>query len=286
MKSMHKPGDSNLYGIIGFPLGHTASPAMQNSLFKHYGMSSVYVPVQLPVKQLEDFFSTARFLFRGLNVTVPYKKEVISYVDKLDKHSAAIGSINTIKNEKNILKGYNTDFIGLHHALKKNLSITLKRKNVCILGAGGAASSAVYLALQEGAKSIVIVNRTLKRAIALAAHFKSAGVRIFVASKDTREACDHVHFSEVIINTTSLGLRSKDALPVKKSILKKNQYVFDMIYNPPITKLLANAKEKGCKTANGLDMLVYQGAEAFKIWTGKKPDPAIMRKAAKKMIYQ
>ncbi|MCK5706992.1 MAG: shikimate dehydrogenase [Candidatus Aureabacteria bacterium] len=285
MRSMQISGDFSLYGIVGCPIKHTASPAMHNCLFNHDSIRAVYIPIELKKTQLKIFFETAKFLFSGLNVTVPYKKDVISYIDLLDKHALRMNSVNTVKRENDVLKGYNTDFIGLHKALKGNFSLSLKGKDVCILGAGGAASSALYLALQENARNIVIVNRTLKKAVLLASSFKGTGDKIFTAKKDSRKASDYINGSQIIINATSLGLKKKDPMPLKKKDLTKKQYIFDMIYNPADTKLIASAKEKGCKAANGLDMLLYQGAESYRIWTGKTPDISLMRKAVKKIIY-
>ena len=125
----------------------------------------------------------------------------------------------------------------------------------------------------------------MEKAVSLAGRFKSVKEDIHIAGRNTSEALDFVKQSEIIVNTTSLGLHKRDPLPLKKSWLRKSHLVMDMIYNPRETRFLKAAKECGCRIANGLDMLVYQGAESFRIWTGKKPDPAVMKKAAMKVIY-
>jgi shikimate dehydrogenase len=278
-------GDSSLYGIIGCPVKHTASPAMHNEAFDSFGIHAVYVPMELHPGELKAFFSASRFLLKGFNVTVPFKRDALRYVDKADEHSKQMDSVNTIVNEDGVLKGYNTDFLGLQRSVRKNFGFSLKNRKICIIGAGGAASSALYLAVMEGAESISIVNRTFENARALSVRFKKQGAVIRAAALISPEAKDHVSSSEVVINSTSLGLKRSDPLPVPKNWLKKGQCVMDMIYNPPETNFLKAAAKAGCRTANGLDMLVYQGMQSFKIWTGKTVSYGRMRKAAQKAIF-
>ncbi|MBN1521312.1 MAG: shikimate dehydrogenase [Candidatus Aureabacteria bacterium] len=278
-------GNSSLYGIVGFPLKHTASPAMHNSLFRFFRMPAVYIPIELAPHELKLFFPLIRILFHGVNVTVPHKKAVIPFLDDVDAHSRAMDSVNTIRNSGGVLKGFNTDFIGLRMALRDAFQLKIKGKDVCILGAGGAAASAVYLSLCDGARNIFLINRTFEKALHLAAGFAMKGAGITVVRRDAPEAEECVRRSEIVLQTTSLGLRIKDPLPVEKGWLRSGQFVFDMIYNPPVTRFMKLAKKADCRVAGGIDMLVYQGAESFRIWTGKKPDPAIMKKAVLKVIY-
>lgn len=263
--------ETGLYGIIGNPVSHSMSPIIHNSAFKEKGLNNVYVP--LKVSNIEDFIKEYRKLdFRGYSVTIPHKESILPFLDDIDPTARDIGAINTMVKNNGKLTGYNTDSMAavmdLEHGLKRRHD-TLHNKNVSIIGAGGAAR-AIAFGLKAKGCNITIYNRTLERAEKL--------------SEDVH--CSLKRFEElrnlnadILINTTSVGMFPKtDETPVPKDVLRTGMTVFDAVYNPIETRLLRDAREKGCHTVNGLTMFINQAAEQFRLWTNIEPPVDLMRK--------
>ncbi len=269
--------ETNLYGIIGNPVSHSMSPAIHNAAFIEKGLNSVYVP--LKIANIGSFMKECRKIdFHGFSITIPHKESVLPFLDGIDQTAEKIGAINTLVKQNRKFTGYNTDcmaaVIGLECSLKKN-NDTLNNKKVSIIGAGGAAR-AIAFGLKEKGCDITIFNRTLKRAEKL-----SYDVKCKFASLEEI----HKYDSEILINTTSIGMfPDVDHTPVPKNILKESMVVFDVIYNPIETRLLRNAKEKGCHTVNGLSMFINQAAEQFRLWTNIEPPIELMTKVVKGIL--
>jgi shikimate dehydrogenase len=260
--------------LLGNPLGHSLSPAMHNHVFETLGMDYCYIPVEVNEENLEKvFWGLTRMNVVGFNVTIPHKIRIMQYLDELDPLAATIGAVNTICVKDGKTKGYNTDGEGFIRSLKEETQISPKGKRFFLLGCGGAARAIAMTLAFQGADKIIICNRTSEKAQALA-------FEINEKIRDCAEVAEHAATSQaeflsncdVLINSTNLGMHPKeDVLPIDESLLMPHLTVADIVYNPLTTRLLKSAKAKGCAVVPGLGMLIYQGAAAFKLWTGVEP---------------
>lgn len=249
-------GKTEVYGVIGYPIRHSLSPVFQNEAIKYFSINAVYVPFEVKPEDFERAFLGLKALgVKGVNITLPYKEKALELVDFLDPHAKAIGSLNTIKFTQDGSYGYNTDWIGFLRAVKRLLP-DLKGKRTLVLGAGGSSRAILYALREEGVE-IFLWNRTKDKAYRLCEVFDCQVV------ENLEEVIKKV---ELIINTTSVGLKEDDPPLFDYSLLDSGKKVMDIIYRE--TPLLKAAKEKGCDFQDGLDMLLYQGMESFKIWTG------------------
>ncbi len=260
------------YGIIGWPVSHSLSPAMHNTAFSALGIKAVYGLLPVAPKDLKAAINGIRALgIKGVSVTVPHKENVMEYLDEIDDIAKEIGAVNTIINQDGHLFGTNTDWIGAKNALED--ITTLLNKQAVVVGAGGAARAIVYALVKSGAK-VAIYNRTFSKAEELAKKFGAKAISLDELPKAT---------GDILIQTTNVGLREDKSL-VPKEILPRFEIVMDIVYIPLETRLLREAREAGCKVINGLKMLVYQGVEQFRLWIGKAPPIELMEKAALKML--
>lgn len=259
--------------VIGDPVVHSLSPLIHTAGYKALGIDSEYVFIGTTVtsENLSDFIKEVKVMgVCGVSCTLPHKTAVMAYLDDIDETAKKIGAVNTIVNNTGILKGYNTDWIGVIKPLEKITS--LEGKNVALIGAGGAARAAAYAVTSKGAK-LTIYNRTLEHAEKLSEEFGGVAFSL--------DLIDHIKNEDIIINTTSLGLHPlENETPVPKELINNKQIIFDLVYtkNGP-TKLIGEAKEKGAQTISGIEMLLYQGFEQFKLFTGHDAPEEAMRKA-------
>jgi shikimate dehydrogenase len=274
-------GKTKICGVIGDPVEHTISPAMQNAAFEAMGLDYFYLPFRVESKELENAVQGARAMqMRGLNVTIPHKVAVLAFLDELDNIAENLGAVNTIVNNEGCLKGYNTDASGFYQALI-GAGVNPSGKNITILGAGGAARAVSFVLADRGA-SMTILNRDEGRAEKLADSLMRLFRReVVVGGLQKKNLIKTLDTTEILINTTSVGmLPQSGASPIPVGLIKKGQVVFDIIYNPGKTALLTEAEEAGAKTIGGIEMLVQQGAAAFELWTGRKAPVEVMRRAA------
>ncbi len=260
--------------LLGNPLGHSVSPPMHNRVFESLGMDYCYMPVEVNEENLEKVFSgLIRMNVAGFNVTIPHKIRIMEYLDELDPLAATIGAVNTICVKDGKTKGYNTDGEGFRRSLEEETGISTKGKRFFLLGCGGAARAIAMTLAFQGAEKIIICNRTAAKAQALAAEINDKiGNCAEITEQTTAAQAQALHDSDVLINCTSLGMHPRQGvLPIDKSLLQPHLVVADIVYNPLITRLLMSAKEQGCTILPGLGMLIYQGAAAFKLWTGREP---------------
>ncbi|HUV80693.1 MAG TPA: shikimate dehydrogenase [Candidatus Bathyarchaeia archaeon] len=263
-----------IYGILGDPVAHSLSPVMHNAAFEKLGMDAVYLAFRVSKDELEDAIRGAKSLgIAGLNVTIPLKEKALLFVDA-EEVAKKIGAINTIDFGSGTPVGYNTDGIGSMQVLKETVG-ELKGKKVLIIGAGGAAKAIAFYLDLEGAK-VTLANRTKERAAQLAAKLSNADAIGLDAELKTR-----ISASDILINATSVGMHPhEDATLVNVDMMHQDLVVFDIVYNPPETRLLKEAKRAGVKKiVSGVKMLVYQGAASFKIWTKEEPPIEVMEKA-------
>lgn len=267
------------YGIIGYPVEHSLSPVLHNTAFKALGVDADYQRFPLKEDEIGDFFLKLREkdcpIF-GLNVTVPYKEKVIQYMDSMHPFAQKVMAVNTIVISKDRkLHGFNTDGPGFLAHLAE-LGIGTKGKRVAILGAGGTARAivAALCLIPERPESIRIYNRTKEKADYLITDLQGRMNMDIVGSVAAIDDLN-VELADLLINTTSLGLKADDPCLIDEGLLHADMSVYDVVYNPSETKLLQLARQKGAKTANGLGMLFYQGVLAFQHWADIELDPEI-----------
>jgi shikimate dehydrogenase len=273
--------------LLGNPLGHSVSPPMHNRVFEKLGMDYCYMPVEVSEKNLQKVFSgLVRMNVAGFNVTIPHKINIIEYLDELDPLAATIGAVNTICVKDGKTTGYNTDGEGFIRSFEEESRVGVKGKRFFLLGCGGGARAiAMTLAFHDAAK-IYLYNRTAAKADVLADEINT---KIRPCATVVKQPLENQRAAladcEVLINCTSLGMHPReDVLPVDQSLLSPALIVADIVYNPLMTKLLRTAKDKGCTIVPGLGMLIYQGAAAFKLFTGVEPLVGEMSRVAHSLM--
>jgi shikimate dehydrogenase len=269
-----------VFGVFGDPIAHSLSPAMHNAAFSALGMDCIYHAFRVKPEKLEKAILGAEAMgFGGLNLTVPLK-EVALKLDciKPDPFAEKIGAVNTVVfGETGEIKGYNTDGLGAKQALQ-NFAVEIKGSIIVVAGAGGAARAIAFQLAAEGAE-ITIVNRTEGRAIELAKDISAAALSGNVTGRGLSGLKNLLQDANILINTTTLGMHPNvDTAIATAEDLHPDLTVFDIVYNPLETRLLREAKASGAKTVSGVSMLVCQGAEAFKLWTGIEPPVELMKK--------
>jgi shikimate dehydrogenase len=278
---MQISGRTRVFGVIGDPIEHTLSPALQNAAFQHLGLDYVFLAFQVKPTDVEKAIGGVRGLgISGLNVTMPHKSAVIPYLDEVDDAAKFLNSVNTIHNQNGKLRGFSTDGAGALNALKEN-GADPHGKKVVVLGAGGAAKAIAY-ALAPEADELVLLNRTPQKTQELtkALYMKFIG-KIISGSLSATEIWKHLQNADILINATSVGMHPHPSESlIQAKWLKPGLTVMDIVYSPIQTKLAQDAKEAGAKVVSGVEMLIYQGAASFEIWTGKKVPFEVMRQAA------
>jgi shikimate dehydrogenase len=278
---------TRLCAVLGSPIAHSASPAMHNAAFAALGLNWRYLAFEVNPNYLRAAIAGVQAMnFAGLNLTVPHKLLAVDMVDALDASAKKWGAVNTVKFElgtdgQSRAIGFNTDADAITQALREDLKLDPRGAKVLLLGAGGAGRTAALKLASEQVAELFLVNRTPSKAEEIAGEIKTQFPSVNVAVGFPKAGVD------LVVNATSLGLKADDASPLDESrfSLKKTRAVYDLIYRPAETKLLAAAKAAGCQTANGLGMLLHQGAKAFEIWTGQPAPLAVMRRALEQNVY-
>ncbi|MDR2437167.1 MAG: shikimate dehydrogenase [Endomicrobium sp.] len=270
--------ETKLFAILGYPVRHSFSPIIQNKWFEKEHLNFAYLAFEPKDLELESTIKSLKKLkFNGFNITLPYKTEALKHVDVIDKSAKKIGSINTVVISGNKLYGYNTDYLGFAKDLKEK-KIVIENKNIVVIGAGGAARSIIAALKAAKAKNVYIANRTLDKARNLAREFKVKSIDI----KNVKDMLDDVN---LLVNCSSCGMKKDDKLPFSFGKIKSGLIVYDLIYNKK-TPFFKFAKINKLKIFTGEGMLIWQGAYAFKLWTGKFPDIKIAQKILKKFLKQ
>ena len=273
-------------GIIGYPLGHSISPAFQQAALDELGIDARYETWPTPPEELAARVDSLRASdVLGANVTVPHKQSVMPMLDEILPVAESIGAVNTIINRDGLLIGANTDASGFTRSLEQEARFSVARKRALIVGAGGAARAVAFGLAWEGVSELVIVNRTAERAVELAREVSET------TATDTRgggyeDALTDESF-DLIVNSTSVGMAGgpePEGMPPIAGLIKRGVLVCDLVYNPRETPLLVLARERGAWVLGGLGMLVYQGAAAFEFWTEQAPPEDTMYAAALKAL--
>lgn len=259
---------TTLCGIIGKPVDHSMSPAIHNAAYEELGLNYAYLAFNV-----DDVEGALRGMIslniRGFSVTMPHKLEVMKYLDEIDPVAQQIGAVNTVVNDNGCLKGYNTDWIGFVRSLETYTPIQDKR--VVILGAGGAARAVAFGIKQRGG-DMTILNRAIEIDMA-----KSLAAEVGCSWDDLSQVATVIE-ADIVINVTSVGMHPNvNVTVIDTQHLRSEQIVYDVVYNPPETRFLREAKERGCQVIPGYEMLLLQGVAQFELWTGETAPVDLMR---------
>ena len=286
MNKLHTiTGHTKIVGVIGAPVEHSRSPQMHNAALAKAGLDYVYVPFHVPVDAVADAVHGFKALnVVGINVTLPHKQAVIPFLTSISREAEFIGAVNTLTFIDEGIHGENTDAPGFLRALEETGASVPIDKDVVVLGAGGSARAIVVALALAGVRTVVIANRTVSKAVALAEELSK---KINVQEETVLEGMglqdsrlpDVVKGSALLVNTASSSMDTTHPLLIDPNWLQPSTIVYDIVYTPPMTTLLIAAAEKGCPIVGGIGMLVHQGAIAFERWTGVEPCVETMRKA-------
>ncbi len=279
-------GNTRTCGLIGNPVEHTMSPAIHNTLAKAMGENLVYVPFHVREGCLEDGVRGAYGLnLLGLNVTVPYKSQVIPFLKEIDPLAQTIGAVNTLVRVEGGYKGYNTDMPGLYCAMCKD-GVSIEGEKVLILGAGGVARAVAILTAQKGAAEIILLNRTVERAVQVAEEVNVLTGRSAARAMSLENYVSLLEGEKYLaIQATNVGMfpDTEKAVIEDKEFYKKVHTGYDLIFNPARTRFMALVQENGGRAYNGLKMLLYQGVIAYQYWVGRQVEEALLQMAYEEM---
>ncbi|MCK6257786.1 shikimate dehydrogenase [Fictibacillus sp. KIGAM418] len=262
-----------LVGLIGYPVSHSMSPEMHNAAFQKSGLPFYYDKYEVHPDRLEEAIYNMRTKgFAGWNVTIPHKQTIMPYLDKISDEAKKIGAVNTVLNENGKLIGYNTDGAGFVKGLIRHVHFPIEQANVLIIGAGGASRAIGYALAQTAPKSIVIANRTMEKA----RDIQIECLREHDKVMSLQEAAAVLSDFQIVINTTSIGMKNDGSTPIDLHHLAPGTVLSDIIYNPYKTAFLQEGEKRGAVIDNGVSMLVLQGALSFEKWTGMQPDIELM----------
>jgi len=271
--------------LIGYPLGHSVSPPMQQAAFDYYQLDLRYQAWEAEPAQFGAIIERLRQPSTlGANITIPYKETVLPMIDELDELARQIGAVNTIVNREGKLSGYNTDAEGFVQALRHLGGFEPAGKRVVLLGAGGAARAVSFALARAGVRSLAITDIVAERAQGLCSSLRSLGIDTYVMEPEDESLKNALSNCDLVVNCTPVGMKhsvTEGQSPLKAELIPKEALIYDVVYNPIETQLLLEAKAVGARTLGGLGMLVYQGAKAFELWTGKEAPIDIMFEAAK-----
>jgi shikimate dehydrogenase len=276
-------GTTKLLGVMGNPVAHSLSPLMHNAALASLNLDYCYLPLEIRPELLSQAVVGLKALgCQGFNVTIPYKEQIVASLDEVDDEALIIGAVNTVVNREGKLVGYNTDGRGFLRSLAEEWDLRLRGEQVVVLGAGGAARAIVAGLASAGASKITIANRNVERGLLLKADLEQHyPCKIAVVDLSEGKLDKELAASLLVVQTTPVGMypHAGDTPIIEPSRLWKDSYVYDIIFNPPETRFLLGAREQGCRTANGLGMLLHQGALSFEYWTGIEAPVKLMRQA-------
>jgi len=273
--------------VIGDPVAHSLSPAMQNAALREEQIDLQYTKLHVRAEELEDALALIRENnFVGANVTVPHKQRAFALMDECDRHAADVGVVNTIVVRGQKLIGFNTDGIGFARAIREEFSVDLKDLRILLVGAGGVARAIAFECGKQGCERLVIANRTADRAADLVQQLQKFFVgpkvlgpvsRLQAIGLSDSTLRGQIPHTDLVVNATSLGLEHSDPLPIGGHVLEPHLMIYDTVYSPRRTRLLLAAEQTGARATNGLSMLLHQGARSFEIWFDREASVSAMR---------
>lgn len=279
---------TQIYAVLGHPIAHSLSPRMQNAALRKLGLDALYLAFDVcPERLMGTLKIMGEIGFAGVNLTVPLKEVAFRGLKNIDPAAKSLGSVNTIKFNPGGMQGFSTDGHGFLTALKKVFGCSPRGLSICLLGCGGAGRAVALACASAGAKKIFMADNEMPRAEKLMSAIANAGERsaleIVPAGRRSRNLA--ARSSNLIIQATPVGMYKHDVPLLDAEAFHGDQMLYDLVYMFPQTGLMKIAEKKGCRTANGLDMLVFQGAASLSIWTGKKAPVKIMRRELEQAVY-
>ena len=271
-------------GVMGSPIGHSVSPAFQQAALDQAGINATYLAYDVSTEELRAFVQGLREPgVLGINITTPHKGAVIPFLDEMDDWATAAGAVNTIVSREGRLTGHNTDGVGFLRALRDEAGFSPEGRRALVLGAGGSARAVVLALSRSNVAGLTIANRTLSKAETLTELAQQNGVSASAMGLDQDSLTTVAKEADLIVNCTSIGMvrgPDENGAPLLRDQIPPSALVNDLVYNPKETPLLREAEAAGAKTLGGIYMLVYQGASAFEMWTGKPAPVSVMLEAA------
>lgn len=284
---MKLSGHTTPFAVLGHPIGHSLSPLMHNASMRSLGYDGIYLALDVhPDRLMEVLPAMAQMGFGGVNLTVPHKEIAFQGLTQLDESAQLLGAANTVAFTPDGLVGYNTDGYGFLTALESAFGKGVAGDHIFVLGCGGAGRATALLSAREGASRLVLADIDQARMEKLADEIKALSSSVEVDCVQGRDAhIEACRSCDLVIQASPVGMRREDQSLLPIDAFHADQRVFDLIYMYPETALLTQAREAGAAIANGLDMLLHQGARAFTIWTGETPDTARMRTVLEEAVY-
>jgi len=284
VQGMKIDAGTRLIGLLGWPVGHSLSPIMQQAALRAAGINAVYIAMPTPPARLNDALAGLHAIGAiGANVTVPHKETVLQMGVRPVGEATWLGSVNTLIPTPEGWDGYNTDAPAFMDVLREEANVRFTGFTYAQLGAGGTGRALALAVARSGVRRMILANRTRDRADILAQAIRAIAPKTLVVetiSAATMADVEPLKDADVVVNTTSLGLQQDDPSPLPAAAFRKGQIAIDCLYHTPDTPFLLAARKAGCQTLDGLSMLVRQGAMAFTLWTGQAPDAGLMRDVA------
>lgn len=280
---------TRVFGVMGCPISHSLSPVMHTAAFRALGLDAVYAPFEVPPHQLSRVLrGLCAAGIEGLNITVPLKERIVAWLGRqnLERSAAAVGAVNTLVRKGERFVGYNTDVTGFRRALTESLRMDAQATRVLLLGAGGAARAVAWALATMQPQMICVANRTTVNATRLVRWLRAcaSGVTVETIPFRRHAIAEALREVDLLINATSLGLRASDSLPVDPAAFHRRLKVCDLVYRAPTTGLVREARRRGLVAIDGLPMLLYQGAESFRLWWHREPPISVMRRAVEEAV--
>ena len=276
---MKPSGSTKIVRLIGYPVEHSKSPLMHNAAFQSLGLDFVYVLLSVKAPDLKEAVTDLRASnVAGANVTIPYKEEVIKYLDEITPEAMFIGAVNTIHNREGKLIGYNTDGQGFITSLLTDGKIKLEGQRVFLIGAGGAGKAVAVKLAERGVERLVITDKIGERTESLVSRLQEniPDCPVYAVAMASKEFAEAISESTLLINATPVGMNEGDPCVIDPDYLHKDLFIYDVVYNRE-TPLVEEARKRGIKALGGIGMLIHQGAASFEIWTGQKAPVEVMK---------
>ncbi|HMP74071.1 MAG TPA: shikimate dehydrogenase [Kiritimatiellia bacterium] len=279
-------GYTKPYAVLGHPIGHTLSPVMHNASIASLGLDAIYLAFDVHPDRLLPVLEAMQSMgFGGVNLTIPHKEVAFRGLDQLDESARLVGAVNTVAFTPQGLVGHNTDGYGFLKAMEESGG-GIEGKRIFVLGAGGAGRAVALVSARAGAAQIALADLDHSRCEAVAAeiHHAAPGIEALLATTPDQQIA-RCREADIIVQATPVGMKPGDRPLLPSQAFRPGQHAFDLIYMVPETIFMAEARLGGATTANGLGMLLHQGARAFEIWTGQSPDIHAMRTALERAVY-
>jgi shikimate dehydrogenase len=285
---MKLSGHTTPYAVLGHPIGHSLSPVMHNASFDKLGLDAIYLAFDIEPGRLMNALPALRDLgFDGVNLTVPLKETAFNGLSELDASAQRAGAVNTVQFlDDGTIKGHSTDARGFLLSIEEEFSLSsLKGKKVFVLGTGGAGRTLALTCADEGAETVMLGDVEIDRAKKVASEISGSSSSATAEADDADAWKEFSQEADLVIQSTPVGMKPDDTSLLKADAFHEGQFVYDLVYMYPETSFLKEAKLSGARTANGLGMLLHQGAHAFTIWTGQQASIDVMRKALETEVY-